>query len=60
MQTSWSVATHGNQMTITITNKETDYDAGNAVYVGYELDGATYTVTSGGEDTETFTYSGCY
>ena len=47
-------------MTVTITNKETDYDAGSTVYVGYELDGQTYTVTSSGEDTNTFTYTDCY
>ena len=54
-----SCGVDGGSMVITVINDETDYEAGHAVYVGYELDGTTYSVTNNGYDTHTFTYTGC-
>ena len=44
-------------MTITTTNDEVDYDAGNAVYTGYTLDGTTYEVTRNGYATQSHSFT---
>ena len=49
--------TSGNTMTITTTNDEVDYDAGNAVYTGYTLDGTTYEVTRNGYATQSHSFT---
>jgi len=58
--TTWSVATDGSTMTLTVTLDAPDYDAGNSVYAGFELNNTTYEVTEDGDADYTFTYTDCY
>ena len=68
--TTWSVATNGSTMTIALS-MDCDYDAGNTLYAGVELeensdgDGATYEVTyadyvRGTSANYTIAYTDCY